>query len=149
MEEAEDAGEEEAQEEEEVEKEEEEVEVEEEFNLGKSDDQRAGLPQPPALLVRHKIAKHEIISKTDKNIFSILSQHCINAKGFKGLNDKCSPKSSLRSLSEFCCHPFCLLNSSHLLLWLCQHRECRYQPVAVFAPTEALNAIVDPAAPNL
>ena len=79
MEEAKDEGEEEAEKEEEVEKEEEEVEVEEEFNLGKSDDQRAGLPQPPALLLRPKIAKHEIISKTDKNVFSILSQHFINA----------------------------------------------------------------------
>ena len=136
MEEAEDEGEEEAEEEEEVEKEEEEeeVEVEEEFNLGKSDDQRAGLPQPPALLLRHKITKHEIISKTDKNIFSILSQHRSNARGFKGLNDKCSPKSSLRSLSEFC-HAFCLLNSSHPLLCHCQHREGRYQAVAVLAPT--------------
>ena len=90
----------------EEEKEEEEVEVEEEeeeeFNLGKSDDQRVRLPQPPALLLRPKITKLEIISKTDKDKCSILSQHPINARGFKGLNDKCSPISSLRSSSEFC-----------------------------------------------
>ena len=119
VEEAEDVEEEEAEEDEEekeVEKEEEEIEVEieeeeveveeeeevEEFNLGKSDDQRVRLPQPPALLLRPKITKLEIISKTDKDKFSILSQHPINARGFKGLNDKCSPISSLRSSSEFC-----------------------------------------------
>ena len=101
---------EEDEEEKEVEKEEEEVEVdEEEFNLGKSDDQRVRLPQPPALLLRPKITKLEIISKTDKDKCSILSQHPINARGFKGLNDKCSPISSLQSSLEFC--SFCLPNS--------------------------------------
>ena len=63
----------------EVEKVEEEVEEieemekvkEEESNLGKSDDQRACLPQPPALLLRPKITKHEILFKIDENIFSI------------------------------------------------------------------------------
>ena len=35
----------------------------EEFNLGKSDDQRAGLPLPPALLLKHKITKDDDIFK--------------------------------------------------------------------------------------